>query len=141
MLIAIASDHAGFVLKQTLLKELEDLNIIDLGAQELAEVDDYPDFSNLMADFISKNPDAFGILICGTGIGISMAANRHSNLRAALLHSEKDAVQSREHLNANIAVFGASNTGPQEASQLFRTFLNTKFSGEERHCRRISKMS
>ncbi|TXE81578.1 ribose 5-phosphate isomerase B [Campylobacter peloridis] len=136
--IFIASDHAGFALKQEILKFLNNKNIIfeDLGAFDDNRCD-YPDYAHLLSSRINEN--SFGILICGSGIGMSIAANRHKNIRCALCNETLSAKLSREHNDANVLALGARLTGVDMAFEIILNFINTSFSGG-RHCVRISKI-
>lgn len=137
--IVIASDHAGFELKEKIKEILSDHEIIDLGTNSEASVD-YPDYAAKLADHLKSHPQMQGILICGSGIGISIAANRHSHIRAALCHNELTAKLSREHNNANVLVLGARIIPEEDVPQIIESFLNTKFlSG--RHENRVQKLS
>jgi ribose 5-phosphate isomerase B len=139
--VAIANDHAGLDLKHIVMRYLSDrgMTITDLGTQTYDSVD-YPDYADRMAEALSNDPECFGILICGTGIGISIAANRHPHIRAALCHNSTDARLSRQHNDANIIALGARTMGSEVALECIETFLNTAFEGG-RHERRIAKMS
>lgn len=139
--IFIASDHAGFELKEEIKAFLKTLNFdaIDLGTNDAVTSVDYPDFANLMAKNICQ-AEEYGILICGTGIGISIAANRHKNLRCALCHDTYTANMAREHNNANVLCFGARTTNLEDAKQMVKTFFSTEFAGG-RHARRVDKLS
>ncbi len=138
--VAIASDHAGFDLKQTLSKELALMgyDVLDLGADGTDSVD-YPDFGQSLARAIQEDRAERGVLICGTGIGISMAANRFSGVRAAVCHDETSARLAREHNDANVLALGARMLGVEVAKDCLRTFLTTDFSGG-RHARRVAKI-
>lgn len=139
--IAIASDHAGFSLKKTLQAELSRLGFtpLDLGAYSEASVD-YPDFGNAMAEAIKAGKAERGILICGSGIGISIAANRHKHIRAALCHNAETARLSREHNDANVLTLGARIVDEATAKAALNTFLTTPFAGG-RHEGRVAKLS
>lgn len=139
--IAIASDHAGFELKKELKIELSKLNfdVLDLGTDGKDSVD-YPDFGYAMGDTIKQNKAARGILVCGSGIGISIAANRHNNIRAALIHDALGAKMSRLHNDANVIVFGGRMIGLDVAINCLQVFLNTDFEGG-RHAKRVDKLS
>jgi ribose 5-phosphate isomerase B len=139
--IAIASDHAGFGLKSELKQELTNLgfDVLDLGADGSESVD-YPDFGYAMASAIKDNKASRGVLVCGSGIGISMAANRHSNIRAALIHDSLGAKMSRLHNDANVVVFGGRMIGLDVALDCLQAFLETNFEGG-RHARRVDKLS
>jgi len=135
--ILIASDHAGFALKQYLLGEIfsKDLKIEDLGAYS-DEAVDYPDLAKILCEKIIKNHSCFGILICGSGIGMSIAANRFKGIRAALCYSSKAAKLARQHNDANVLVLGSRFINQDRALQTVNTFLSEKFEGG-RHERRI----
>ncbi len=139
--IAIACDHAGLALKAELSAALRDAGhaVLDLGTDGPASVD-YPDFAHAMAAALADGRAARGVLICGTGIGISIAANRHAHVRAALCHDITTARLCREHNDANVLVLGARTTGIETARDCLRAFLETVFAGG-RHQRRIDKMT
>ncbi len=139
--IAIASDHAGFGLKSELVGELENLGFeaLDLGADGTESVD-YPDFGYAMAAAIGDAKAARGVLICGSGIGISIAANRHRHVRAALIHDAFGARMCRLHNDANVIVFGGRVIGSDIARDCLKIFLETGFEGG-RHARRVGKLS
>lgn len=138
--IAIASDHAGFELKGQLKQELEALGFepLDLGADSTASVD-YPDFADRLAEALKAGKAQRGVLVCGTGIGISMAANRHRHLRAAVVHDVTSARLTRQHNNANVLCLGARLTGGDVAKDCLRVFLTTDFEGG-RHQNRVAKL-
>jgi ribose 5-phosphate isomerase B len=137
--IAIASDHAGYDLKSQLKPELEKLGfeVLDLGTDGPASVD-YPDFALKMAEALKAGTVQRGVLVCGSGIGISMAANRHKHVRAALCHDHLTARLSRQHNNANVLCLGGRTTGPDVAKDCLRVFLETEFEGG-RHQNRVAK--
>ena len=137
--VFLASDHAGFILKQKISKFLigKGIKILDLGTKSKTSVD-YPDFAHLMAKKMKKN-DNVGILVCGSGIGMSMAANRHKNIRAALCNNIKSAKLSRMHNNANVIALGSRLTKKDVALKCVNVFLKTPFDGG-RHLRRIKKI-
>ncbi len=139
--IAIASDHAGFDLKVLLAEELkaQGNDVVDLGAHGLESVD-YPDFGYAMARAIKGGEAELGVLVCGSGIGISIAANRFPGVRAALVHDALGARMSREHNDANVICFGGRMIGTDVAKDCLTTFLNTPFEGG-RHARRVDKLS
>jgi len=139
--IAIASDHAGFDLKALLKQELVALGFepLDLGPDSTASVD-YPDFADRLAGALKDNQAARGVLICGSGIGISMAANRHRHIRAAVVHDVTSARLTRLHNNANVLCFGARLIGTDVAKECLKVFLTTDFEGG-RHNNRVAKMS
>ena len=139
--IAIASDHGGFELKNELKQVLSDLGfaILDLGADSMESVD-YPDFGYAVAGALKQGLATRGVLVCGSGIGISIAANRHPVIRAALIHDALGAKLSRLHNDANVIVFGGRMIGPDLAKDCLRIFLETEFEGG-RHARRVDKLS
>ncbi|CDM69430.1 ribose-5-phosphate isomerase B [Clostridium bornimense] len=141
MKVALGCDHGGYHLKNDIIKHLESKNIEikDFGTYS-TESCDYPDYALKVAEEVaSKNYD-FGILICGTGIGISIAANKVPGIRAALCSDTFSAHATREHNNANILALGARVVGPGLALDIVDTFLNAKFEGD-RHINRIDKIS
>lgn len=135
--IFIGSDHAGLYLKKVLVEQLaaQGRAVTDLGPQ-CSESCDYPLFARAVCQKVLDNPNSFGILICGTGVGMSMAANRIPGIRAALCTSEFQAKATRAHNNANVLCLGERVTGPGVALAMTDLFLNTPFEGG-RHLRRI----
>ena len=140
-LIALASDHAGYDLKQSLKDELIALgwSVLDLGTNG-AESVDYPDFGYAMARALREGKAQRGVLICGSGVGISIAANRHAEVRAALVHDALGARMARQHNDANVVCFGGRMIGADVARDCLRVFLETTFEGG-RHARRVEKLS
>ncbi len=138
--IAIAADHGGFEMKSLLVKDLEaaGYKLLDLGTNSADSVD-YPDFAHALAVALKEGRAARGVLLCGTGIGISIAANRHRHVRAALVHDETGARLCREHNDANVVVFGARVIGIEVARAALKVFLATSFEGG-RHERRVAKL-
>ena len=138
--IVLASDHAGFKLKENIKFYLrKKMNkVIDLGTNSTDSVD-YPDYAHLLSKKMKKNNNLFGILVCGTGIGMDITANRHKNIRAALCYNVKSAKLSREHNNANVITLGARLTKKKVALKCINVFLNTDFKGG-RHLKRIKKI-
>ncbi len=141
MKIAIGSDHGGWELKQLIVSLLKDLGyeIVDVGCDSTESVD-YPEFAFAVCEKITSGSCGQGILICGTGIGMSLAANRDRRIRAALCHEPFTAKLSREHNDANILCLGGRITGPALALEIVRTWLATDFAGD-RHQRRIDMFS
>ncbi len=139
--IAIASDHAGFALKQVLKERLQKdgFAALDLGTHD-AQSTDYPDYANRLADAMKDGKAARGVLVCGTGIGISIAANRHRHVRAALCHDVSSARLARQHNDANVLALGARLIGEEAALDTLQAFLTTGFDGGERHSRRVAKL-
>ena len=138
--IALASDHAGAQLKAVLVAELERLGFrtLDLGTDPGTPVD-YPDMAVRMAGVLADGTCRRGVLVCGTGIGISIAANRHRHVRAALCHDVTGARLCREHNDANVLALGERMTGPEVARDCLATFLSTDFAGG-RHAPRVAKL-
>jgi len=139
--IAIACDHGGYHLKLELIDELNKLghSVLDLGTDSTESVD-YPDFGYAMARAIVNGEADKGVLLCGSGIGISIAANRNPKIRAALVHDALGAQLARQHNHANVIVFGGRTTGPEVARDCLRIFLTTEEEGG-RHDRRVEKLS
>lgn len=137
MKVAIGCDHGGIDLKIAVVELLQSMDheVVDKGCHGHDSVD-YPDFAHAVCQEIVTNQSEAGILICGTGIGMSMVANRHKEIRAALCHELFTAQMSREHNNANVLCLGARVVGPGLALEIVKTWLNTQFSGG-RHLRRI----
>ncbi|MBQ7304018.1 MAG: ribose 5-phosphate isomerase B [Alphaproteobacteria bacterium] len=140
MKIAIASDHGGFEMKQSLIQYLIDkgYKITDLGTKSTDSVD-YPDYADIMAEHILAQKSDFGILICGTGVGISIAANRHKGIRAALVYNEFVAKMVKQHNNANVLVFGGRTMNIEDVKKYCDIFINTSFEGG-RHQNRLNKL-
>ena len=138
--IILASDHAGFKLKEEIKNFLikKRREILDLGTNNTDSVD-YPDFAHRLSNEMKKNSKQIGILVCGSGIGMDMVANRHKNIRAALCYSIKSTKLSRQHNNANVMTIGARLTKKNVALKCVNTFINTNFKGG-RHLRRIKKI-
>jgi ribose 5-phosphate isomerase B len=141
MTIAIGCDHAGVELKKEILSLLDDLHIddIDYGTNSSESVD-YPDFGEKVSEAVSSGKAEKGILICGTGIGMSIVANKFPGVRASLCNELFTAKMSRLHNDANILVIGGRIVGKDLAKEIVRTWVNTSFEGE-RHSRRIEKIS
>jgi ribose 5-phosphate isomerase B len=141
MTIAIGCDHAGVDLKKDILSLLHDLRIecIDYGTNS-AESVDYPDFGEKVSEAVSSGKIERGILICGTGIGMSIVANKFSGVRASLCNELFTAKMSRLHNDANILVIGGRVVGKDLAKEIVRTWVSTPFEGE-RHCRRLDKIT
>ncbi|MBO5237246.1 MAG: ribose 5-phosphate isomerase B [Lachnospiraceae bacterium] len=140
-MIALGSDHGGYGLKQEVIKHLQEKGIEykDYGCYS-EESCDYPIYGKAVAEAVAKGECEQGIIICGTGIGISIAANKVPGVRAALCHDCFSAQATREHNNANILAMGARVIGPGLALKIVDTFLETPFSNDERHVRRISML-
>jgi ribose 5-phosphate isomerase B len=139
--VALASDHAGFEMKAMLVDWLRTRghHVVDLGPHDTASVD-YPDYGYLLADSIAAGDADFGIAVCGSGIGISIAVNRNPAARCALVSDTLSARLAREHNNANVIAFGARLIGPDTAKDALSTFLATPFAGD-RHSARVAKLA
>ncbi len=141
MKIAIGSDHAGFKLKEEIKKFLEEkgIEVKDFGTHSEERVD-YPDYAIPLAESVAKGEEDFGILICGTGIGMSIAANKVKGIRASLVSDVYSAHSAREHNNANILCMGGRVLGVELAKEITNAWLNASFTGG-RHERRIKKIA
>ncbi|MBT5434644.1 MAG: ribose 5-phosphate isomerase B [Alphaproteobacteria bacterium] len=139
--LAMASDHAGLTLKTILADTLESWGheVVDLGTHDEESVD-YPDFADLLANCLASGEVEWGVLICGTGIGISIAANRHPHVRAAVCHDVTSARLTRLHNNANVLALGERVIGTETAKDCLKVFIETSFEGG-RHQRRVDKLS
>ena len=138
--VVLASDHAGFKLKEEIKKFLikKRKKVLDLGTKNTISVD-YPDYAHLLSKKMINDKNQFGILVCGSGTGMSMAANKHKNIRAALCYDVKSTILSRLHNNANVMTLGARLIKKNVALKCVSIFLGTNFDGG-RHLRRIKKI-
>jgi ribose 5-phosphate isomerase B len=141
MKITIGSDHAGFALKKVLIDHLQKNGhqLTDVGTDSTVPVD-YPDYAEAVADGVLQGGTERGILICGSGVGASVAANKIPGIRAGLCHDSYSAHQGVEHDNLNILVLGARVVADELAKDLCTFFLNARFTGEDRHQRRLAKI-
>jgi len=141
MRVVAGADHAGFELKQHLLPLLKELGheVIDVGTDSTAAVD-YPDFAEALGKAILEGRADRGVLICGSGVGASVAANKMHGIRAAVCHDTYSAHQGVEHDDMNVLVLGSRVIGLAVAPELVKAFLSAKFTGEERHMRRLNKV-
>ena len=140
MKIALGSDHAGFELKEKIKQKLQARGIaVDDRGTHSADSCDYPDYAQAVAEQVAAHGADFGILVCGTGIGMSMAANKVPSIRAARVVSESDAELSREHNDANVLTLGARITSDEETFKIIDKWLATPFAGG-RHGRRVDKI-
>jgi ribose 5-phosphate isomerase B len=141
MKVAIGCDHAGFPYKDTIIRTLkrEKIEVIDKGTDSEESVD-YPDFVHPVAELVESGEADLGVLICGSGNGVSMAANKHQGIRAALCWKDDLASLARQHNNANIISIPARFVSAKLARQMVRTFISTEFEGG-RHGRRVDKIS
>ena len=142
MKIAVASDHAGFALKGALCSHLRGMGhqVLDLGAHRYEDDDDYPDFARYVGQAIQHEQAERGILVCGSGVGGSVAANKMRGVRAGLCHDSYSARQSVEHDDVNVLCLGARVIGDQLATELVNAFVDASFVGAERHIRRLEKV-
>lgn len=141
MKIAIGGDHAGFELKQELVEVIEKLGheVVDYGTDSTLPVD-YPDFSRAVGEAVRNHEVDRGIVVCGSGAGATIAANKVNGVRAALAHDVYTAHQGVEHDDVNVLTMGSRIIGPAIAKEVVEAFLKAKFSGEERHVRRLAKV-
>lgn len=142
MIVAVGTDHAGFALKPTILDAIRSAGHepLDCGAFEIVPGDDYPDFAEHVARAVLDGQAERGVLLCGSGVGASVAANKFVGIRSALCHDTFSAHQGVEDDEMNVITLGARVIGPSLAAELVATFLRAKFSGAERHRRRLDKI-
>jgi RpiB/LacA/LacB family sugar-phosphate isomerase len=140
--LVVAGDHAGFDLKQFLAAALRQAghDVLDLGAYDSAHPDDYPDFAVALGHAVLDGRAERGILVCGSGVGVSVAANKIHGIRAGLCHDTYSAHQGVEHDNMNVLVLGSRVIGVELARDLATAFLGASFTNEERHLRRLAKV-
>jgi len=143
MRIAIGADHCGYPLNERVIKELAAAGheLIDFGTHVGSRPDDYPDYALKVGEAIQRNDADIGILICGSGVGAAVAANKLKGIRAALCGDTYSGHQSREHDDCNVLCLGARVVGEELALDIVRAFVAAKFSGEERHLRRLAKVA
>lgn len=142
-MIYIASDHGGFELKREIMKYFKSngIKIVDMGPKFLKQGDDYPDFAFPLAKKVVAKKNNLGILICRSGLGMNIAANKVKGIRAGLCTYVGQAVMARAHTNCNILVLDSDYTSLEKNMEIIKIFLDGKFSGEERHVRRLNKIS
>jgi len=142
MQIAIGSDHAGFNMKEELSALLRKMghDVLDLGAHKHDPSDDYPDFAEAVGKAVTEGKAERAVLICGSGVGASVAVNKIPGIRAAVCHDAYSAHQGVEHDNMNVLVLGSRIIGSELARELVRSYLGAQFSGAERHRRRLAKV-
>jgi len=140
--IAIGTDHGGYSLKQTIADELKKLGhtVVDCGAMQYDAADDYPDFARAVGEAIQRGEAERGIVICGSGVGAVIAANKMRGIRACLCHDTYSAHQGVEHDDMNVLGLGARIIGDELAKELVRAFASAKFDGGERFARRLNKV-
>jgi ribose 5-phosphate isomerase B len=143
MRVAVASDHGGYPLKAGAIELLASLghDVTDVGAYGFEPFDDYPDFALAIAEAVAGRSVERGVLICGSGVGASIAANKLPGVRAAVCHDTYSAHQGVEHDDMNILCLGARVIGPELAAELIRAFITAQFSNGERHVRRLQKVA
>ncbi|HEV2911764.1 MAG TPA: ribose 5-phosphate isomerase B [Pyrinomonadaceae bacterium] len=143
MRIAIGADHGGFPLNEQVIEELRALGheIQDFGTHDGTQADDYPDYALGVGRAVQSGRADLGLLVCGSGVGASVAANKLRGVRAALCGDTYSAHQSREHDDCNVLCLGARVVGTELALDIVRAFINARFTGEERHRRRLAKIT
>ena len=143
MRIAVGADHAGTPLNEVAIAELRRLGheVVDLGTHDPSQPDDYPDYAAAVAEELTSGRCERGLLICGSGVGVAVAANKVPGIRAGMCHDFYSAHQGVEHDNMNVLCLGARVVGPELMLDLVRAFLAAGFTGEERHRRRLAKIS
>jgi ribose 5-phosphate isomerase B len=143
MRIAIGADHAGYPLNERIIAELGRLghDLIDFGTHYPKVVDDYPDYAKSVGEAVQTGTADIGILVCGSGVGAAVAANKMLRIRAAACSDTYSAHQSREHDDCNILCLGARVIGEALALEIVRAFIQARFTGEERHLRRLAKIA
>jgi ribose 5-phosphate isomerase B len=141
--IAIGADHGGYPLNEQIIKELGHAGheLIDFGTHDGSQPDDYPDYAVKVGQAIQNGEAEIGIIICGSGVGAAVAANKLKGIRAALCGDTYSAHQCREHDDCNVLCLGARVTGVELALEIMRAFVAARFTGEERHLRRLSKVA
>ncbi|MBI3328924.1 MAG: ribose 5-phosphate isomerase B [Nitrospinae bacterium] len=142
MHIAVAADHAGYPLKQTLVDDLRAAGheVTDVGTHDPTLPDDYPDFAQLVCEAIRSGRAQRAIVVCGSGVGVTVAANKFPGIRAGLCHDHYSAHQGVEHDDMNVLCLGARIIGPEVAREIVHAFVCAQFTGEERHVRRLNKV-
>ncbi|HEX5890983.1 MAG TPA: ribose 5-phosphate isomerase B [Pyrinomonadaceae bacterium] len=143
MKIAVGADHAGVPLNERVIDELRlaGHEITDFGTHDASVPDDYPDYAKLVGEAVQNGAAEIGILICGSGVGAAVAANKLRGIRAALCGDTYSAHQSREHDDCNVLCLAARVTGVELALEIVRSFVAARFTGEERHRRRLAKVA
>lgn len=142
MTIYLGADHGGFSLKEFLKGELfkQGYTVEDCGAFTLDPVDDYPVYAQTVAKKVLSNPGSFGLLLCRSGAGMEITANRYEGIRAVECRDADEAIHARQHNDANIVVLSADEIDKERAEKIVKTFLETAFNSEERHIRRIEEI-
>ncbi len=142
MKVAIAADHGGFPMKDALFQLLKSMGheVLDLGAHRIEPEDDYPDYARYMGQAIQHGQAQRGVLLCGSGVGACVAANKMKGIRAGLCHDGYSAHQGVEHDDINVLCLGARIIGSALAAELVTAFMSASFSGQSRHARRLEKV-
>jgi len=143
MRIAVGADHAGVPLNEAVIDELRRLghDVVDLGTHDASQPDDYPDYAVLVAETIVSGECERGVLVCGSGVGVAVAANKVPGIRAGMCHDSYSAHQGVEHDHMNVLVLGGRVVGEALARELVRVFVHAQQSSEERHLRRLGKVA
>jgi RpiB/LacA/LacB family sugar-phosphate isomerase len=143
MKIAVGADHGGYPLNERVIEELKLHNheVIDFGTHDGSKPDDYPDYARKVAKAVQSGSAEIGILVCGSGVGAAVAANKVRGVRAALCGDTYSGHQCREHDDCNVLCLGARVTGVELALEIVRAFIGASFTGEERHRRRLAKVA
>ena len=139
--VAISSDHAGYELKNYILNNLDSNIVVNDFGTNSTESCDFPDYASKVCEYILENQDYRGVLICGSGVGMSIAANKFAGIRAANVNDKVTAIQSVEHNNVNVLSLGSNNINSEDAMDIISAFLEAVFTKEERYLRRINKLS
>jgi len=140
--IVVAADHAGFELKATVMSQVRASghNVIDLGTHDPEQPDDYPDYAQQVCEAIRQGDAQRAVVVCGSGVGVSVVANKFPGIRAGLCHDHYSAHQGVEHDDMNVLCLGARIIGAEVAREIVQAFVSATFSGEERHLRRLEKI-
>jgi ribose 5-phosphate isomerase B len=142
MRIAVGADHAGVPLNELAISELRRLghDVVDLGTHDASKPDDYPDYAAAVAEQVASGHCDRGVLVCGSGVGVCVAANKVHGIRAGMCHDTYSAHQGVEHDDMNVLCVGARVVGPELMLDILRAFVGAQFTGEERHRRRLAKV-
>ena len=142
MIVAIGADHGGYILKKELSDLLEKLNheVLDIGAHSYDSLDDYPDFAQAVAKTVASGKAERGIMLCGSGVGAAITANKIKGIRASVCHDAYSAHQGVEHDEMNVICIGARVIGAESAKEIVSSFLNANFIPEEKYIRRLNKI-
>ncbi len=143
MKIAVAADHAGYALKQSVIDELKAAGreVIYLGTHDATQPDDYPDFAALVCEAVRRSEAERGVILCGSGVGVVITANKFPGIRAGLCHDSYSAHQGVEHEDMNVLCLGARIIGSEIAREIVRNFATARYSAEDQHARRLEKIN